>query len=173
MNNFNLLISCPRYNEVNATAEIWFTLFISGDKYPVISNLDFSGLISAATSVNNREIIAKIKDILRNDPKFFKFILKIIPIDYVCETNLTLIKELITKHYSEYIDQKDSIRIDLKRRKSKIIERESFIKVIADIFTNKVNLSTPDKIIHCEILGNMTGISFLTPNYVISINPPS
>lgn len=173
MNNFNLLISCPRYNEVNATAEIWFALFISGDKYPVISNLDFSGLISAATSINNREIIVKTKNLLSHDPKFFKFILKIIPIDYVCETNLTLIKELIKKHYRDYIDQKDSIRIDLKRRKSKIIERDSFIKVIADIFTNKVNLSTPDKIIHCEILGNMTGISFLTPNDIISIVPPS
>jgi tRNA(Ser,Leu) C12 N-acetylase TAN1 len=103
------------------------------------------------------------------DPTFFKFILKIVPIDYVCETNLNFMKEFVKTQYSNYIDEKHTFRIDLKRRKSKIIERESFIKTIANIFDNKVNLDFPDKIIRFEILGNISGISFLEPNDIISI----
>jgi tRNA(Ser,Leu) C12 N-acetylase TAN1 len=169
MNNFNLLISSSRYNEINAEAELWFTLLICGDKYPIISKLDFPGLITAATNLNNRDILLCIKDIMIKDPTFFKFILKIVPIDYVCETNLNFMKEFVKTQYSNYIDEKHTFRIDLKRRKSKIIERESFIKTIANIFDNKVNLDFPDKIIRFEILGNISGISFLEPNDIISI----
>jgi tRNA(Ser,Leu) C12 N-acetylase TAN1 len=169
MNNFNLLISSSRYNEINAEAELWFTLLICGDKYPIISKLDFPGLITAATNLNNRDILLRIKDILVKDPTFFKFILKIVPIDYVCETNLNFMKEFVKNQYRNYINEKQTFRIDLKRRKSKIIERESFIKAIANIFNNKVNLDSPDKIIRFEILGNISGISFLEPLDIISI----
>jgi tRNA acetyltransferase TAN1 len=169
MNNFNLLISSPRYNEVNATAEMWFTLLICGEKYPVISTLDYPGLITASIGLSHREVIPKIKEILRFNPNFFKFVLKIIPIDFVCETNLVLIKELVENHYYNFIYEGESIRIDLKRRKSQTIAREALIKTIANIFTNKVDLNTPDKIIRFEIMGNITGISFLEPQNIISI----
>ncbi|MFW9949428.1 MAG: THUMP domain-containing protein [Candidatus Thorarchaeota archaeon] len=169
MNKFNLLISCSRYNEMNATAEIWFTLLICDDSYPIISNSDYPGLITAATNANVREIITKIQQILVKDPNFFKFVLKIIPIDYVCETNLGLIKDIVKNNYANYINSHNSIRIEIKRRKSKIIERETLISVIANLFNNKVNLDSPDKIIRFEILGNTTGIAFLEPNSIISV----
>jgi tRNA(Ser,Leu) C12 N-acetylase TAN1 len=168
MNNFNLLISSARYNESNAAAELWFTLLICGDNYSIISTLDFPGLITAATNLDNREVLLRIKEILDKDPTFFKFILKIVPIDYVCETNLNFMKQFVKSHYSYYIHDKETFRIDLKRRKSKIIERESFINSIANIFDNKVNLVSPDKIIRFEILGNISGIAFLDPNDIIS-----
>ncbi|NHJ23363.1 MAG: hypothetical protein EAX89_02220 [Candidatus Lokiarchaeota archaeon] len=168
MNNFNLLISSSRYNETNAGAELWFTLLICGDKYPIISSLDFPGLITATTNLNNRDILSKVKEILSKDKNFFKFILKIVPIDHVCETNLNFIKEFVNFHYSQYIHENDTFRIDLKRRKSKIIERNSFINTIANLIKNKVNLDFPDKIIRFEILGNMSGISFLKPTDIIN-----
>ncbi|GAG43821.1 unnamed protein product, partial [marine sediment metagenome] len=39
LNNFNLLVSTSRYNEVNAKAEIWFTLLMCGDTYPIIQGI--------------------------------------------------------------------------------------------------------------------------------------
>ncbi|MBD3254786.1 MAG: hypothetical protein GF383_06820 [Candidatus Lokiarchaeota archaeon] len=167
MNNFNLLISFPRYNEINAMAETWFTLLICGDEYPIISNLEYLGLITALTSINHRKVIQRIKKILSEDTNFFQYILKIRPIDFVCQTDVKVIKELVEKKYRDYIKERENFKIELKRRKHELIERESFIDTIATNINNPVDLDNPDKIIRIEVLGNVSGISFFRPDEVI------
>ena len=168
MKNFNLLISTSRFNETNAKAELWFTLLICGDKYPIISNLEFPGLISALSSIDNRLIIRKVKEILHNNPNFFQFILKIIPIDFICETSVRAIKSFVDKNIDDYLNKKNSFKIDLKRRKNKFIEREKLIESVAKIIDNPVDLVNPDRTIRIEILGKISGISFLSDNDIIS-----
>ena len=163
-------MSTSRFNEVNAKAELWFLLLICGDKYPIISSIEFSGLITAFTSLNAKDVIIKVKEILEKDPNFFQFILKIIPIDYVCETSVGTIKEVIQKHREEYINYDESFKILLKRRKNENIDRNSFIENIAKLIDNKVDLTNPDKIIWIEVLGNICGIAFLKSDQIISLN---
>jgi tRNA acetyltransferase TAN1 len=170
INNFNLLISTSRYNEENAKAELWFTLLICGIEYPIISKLSFSGLLIAFVNEEIRDVIEKIKKILKDDPKFFQYILKIIPIDFVCESDTNMIEEIIKKYYMDYIEPHESFMINLKRRKSELIDREHFVNKIANILDNKVNLTSPDKIIWIEVLGNRCGISFIRSSDIISIN---
>jgi len=170
LNKFNFLVSTSRFNEVNAKAEIWFTLFMCGDKYPIISGTIYPGLITAATNIDNREIILKIKEILEKDSDFFQFILKIVPIDYVCETKLNVLKEIVEKYYPLYLNKNDSFKIELNRRKSEIIDRDILIETIAKVFNNKVDLDNPDRILRIEILGNVSGISFLNPDDIFVIN---
>lgn len=165
-----MLISTSRFNETNAKAELWFTLLLCGDEYPIISKLNFQGLLIAFTKIEKKEVIQKIKDIFTDNPKFFQYILKIIPIDYVCETQTQTISQIIESTYKEYIHRDDSFKIVLKRRKSDIIDRESIIKKIAAIFTNKVDLDHPDKIIRIEVLGDVTGICYLNPTDVIEFS---
>ena len=169
MNNFNLLVSTSRFNEVNAKAELWFTLLMCDDKYPIISGANYPGLITAATSIENREIIKNIKKILEKDATFFQFILKIIPIDYVCETNLKVIKQIVEQYHPAYLNKTNSFKIELKRRKSDTIERDAVIESVAKIIKNKVDLENPDIIIRIELLGNISGISFLNPEDIIAI----
>ncbi|GAH31805.1 unnamed protein product [marine sediment metagenome] len=169
MNNFNLLISTSRFNEVNAKAEVWFTLLMCGDEYPIISGVKFPGLITAATNIDNREVIQKIKGLLEKDPEFFQFILKIVPIDYVCETKISVIKEIVEKYYTLHIDKTNSFKIELKRRKNENIERDTIIESVAKTINNNVNLDNPDIILRIELLGNISGISFLNPNEIITI----
>ena len=140
-----------------------------GDKYPIISGTIYPGLITAATNIDNREIILKIKEILEINPEFFQFILKIVPIDYVCETKLNTLKEIIKKYYPLYLNKYDSFKIELNRRKSTIIDRDILIETIAKLFNNKVDLDNPDKILRIEILGNVIGISFLNPDDIFII----
>jgi len=168
--NFNLLISTSRYNETNAKSELWFTLLICGDNYPIISRLTYSGLIVALTNIDAKIIIRKIKKIIEKDPNFFQFILKIIPIDFVCESNLKLIVKLIKEHYKDFIKDEETYKIVLKRRKHEKIERNHLIEQIAEILSNKVMLENPDKIIRIEILGNFSGISFIKKNGIIKVN---
>ena len=170
MNNFNLLISTSRFNEVNAKAEIWFTLLICGDKYPIILGIKYPGLITATTNIDNKDVMFKIKKILEDDRDFFQFILKITPIDYVCETNVKVIKDIVEKYYPLYLNQGDSFKIELKRRKNENIDRDTIIRSVAKIINNKVDLENPDKILRIELLGNVSGISFLNPDDKIIIN---
>ena len=170
MNIFNFLVSTSRFNEVNAKAEIWFTLFMCGDKYPIISSTKYPGLIIAATNIDNKEVVLKIKKILEINPDFFQFILKIVPIDYVCETKLNAIKDFVEKYYPFYLNEDDSFKIELKRRKNEIIERDTIIEAVAKLIDNKVDLDNPDKIIRIELLGNVSGISFLNPDDIIIIH---
>jgi len=170
LNNFNLLVSTSRFNEVNAKAEIWFTLLMCGDKYPIILGIKYPGLITATTNIGNKEVILKIKKILEKDSRFFQFILKIVPINYVCETKLNVIKDFVEKYYPLYLNKEDSYKIELKRRKNEIIERDTIIESVAKIINNRVDLDNPDKILRIEILGNVSGISFLNPDDIIIIH---
>ena len=167
MKNFNLLVSTSRYNETNASAELWFSLLTCGDKYPIINNLDVSGLISALTNLNAKEVIHKLRKILKDDPHFFRFVLKMVPIDFLCESNIQVISQIIEKHHKEYINDDDSFKITLKRRNNELINRDNFIKVIADKIDYKVNLTNPDIDIRFEFIGNTCGISFLKPNDIL------
>ena len=73
------------------------------------------------------------------------------------------------QNYKNYIDEKESFKITLKRRHHQKIERENFIETVANLINNSVDLETPDKIIRFEVLGNITGISFLKKNEIITI----
>ncbi|GAG88051.1 unnamed protein product [marine sediment metagenome] len=114
--------------------------------------------------------IYDIFDFVVDYSNFFQFILKITPIDYVCETNIKIIKEFVDKYYRIYINEDQSFKIELIRRKNELVERDTVIESVAKIVNNKVNLDNPDKIIRIEILGNVTGISFLNPDDLIRIS---
>jgi tRNA acetyltransferase TAN1 len=169
MKNFNLLVSTSRFNEINAKAELWFLLLINGDHYPIISNLKFLGLITAMTSIKARIIITAIKDLLGKDPDFFQYILKIVPIDLVCETNTKLISQMVKTNYRNYIKKQDTFKIELKRRKNELVERDRLIESAAKKVENSVDLDNPDKIIRIEVLGNFTGIAFIKPEDIIRV----
>jgi len=88
----------------------------------------------------------------------------------VCETKLSVIKEFVKKYYPLYLNKEDSFKIELKRRKNEIIERDTIIESVANYINNKVDLDHPDKIIRIELLGNVSGISFLNPDDIIIIH---
>lgn len=170
MKNFNLLVSTSRFNEENAKAELWFTLLMCGVKYPIISNLNYSGLLGAFINRDIRDVVRNIKEILEANSSFFQFVLKIVPIDFVCDTDVEMINQIVKRYYKDYVNHGESFMINLKRRKSEIIERESFIQKIAAGISNPVNLTNPDKIIWIEVLGNRCGISFVENSDIITIN---
>ncbi len=169
MKNFNLLVSTSRYNETNAKSELWFILLMCGDTYPIISGIQFPGLITALTNLNSKQVLSKIKKFQKKNPNCFQFILKIVPIDFTCETDTKTIKYLIQEHHKDFLNEGESFKIILKRRHHEKIERDHFIEAIASTIDYKVDLENPDKIIRVEILGNITGISFLKESEIINV----
>lgn len=140
-----------------------------GDTYPIISGIQFPGLITALTNMNSKQVISKIKKIQKKRPHFFQFILKIVPIDFTCETDIKTIKYIIQENHRDFLNERESFKIILKRRHHEKIEREHFIETIASDLDYKVDLEHPDKIIRIEILGNISGISFLKESEVIRV----
>ncbi len=138
-----------------------------GDTYPIISRLTFPGLITALTEIDAKAVIRKIRKILKENPYFFQYILKIIPIDFVCETNTKILAHLIQDHYKTFIKERDSFKIILNRRKHEKIERNTLIERIAAGIHNKVDLENPDKVIRIEVFGNFSGVSFLQKKEII------
>ncbi|MHA2038317.1 MAG: THUMP domain-containing protein [Promethearchaeota archaeon] len=138
-----------------------------GDTYPIISILTYPGLLTALTERDAKIVIRKMQEILKENPHFFQYILKIIPIDFVCETNTRTLANLIQNHYKTFIKEQESFKITLKRRKHEKIERNTLIERIASGIDNKVDLENPDKVIRIEILGNFSGVSFLQKKDVI------
>ncbi len=104
---------------------------------------------------------------MKNDTQFFQYILKIVPIDYVCESNTKKLANLIQDNYKTYIKDKDSFKVVLKRRKHEKIERHTFIERVTKGINNKVDLENPDKVIRIEVLGNFSGVSFLEKKEII------
>ncbi|MFW9998979.1 MAG: THUMP domain-containing protein [Candidatus Hodarchaeota archaeon] len=170
MKNFNLLVSTSRFNEINAKSELWFILLMCGDTYPIISGIQFPGLITALTNLNSKYVISKIKKFQKKNYNFLQFILKIVPIDFTCETDTKTIKNVIQEHHKNFFTNGESFKIILKRRHHEKIERKSFIDDIASKIDYKVDLENPDKVIRIEILGNISGISFLRKNEIVKIN---
>jgi len=140
-----------------------------GDIYPIISKLSFSGLIGALSNIEAKKIIHTIQQILKRNPNFFQFILKIIPIDYICETKIKVMSNLIHENHKKFMNEGDSFKIVLKRRKHEGIERDNLIDRIASGIDYKVDLENPDIVIRIEVLGNYCGISFLAPNDIIRL----
>lgn len=142
---------------------------ICGDTYPIISGIQFPGLVTGFTNLDPKKVISKINKILERSPNFFQYIMKVVPIDFICETDTNTIKRIIQENQKKFINRDESFKITLKRRKHEKIERINFIKVIAKLIDNKVDLENPDKIIRIEVLGNISGISFLKKNEIVKI----
>ncbi|NVM55822.1 MAG: hypothetical protein HWN66_19135 [Candidatus Helarchaeota archaeon] len=164
--DFNLLISCPRFHERDATAEIWYLFSNIGVEDVKTELTPFPGLITAKTSHDPIESIKKLRKLIEEDPIFLRFVLKIIPIEVIIETTLENIIT-IANEFGKRISERETFRITLKKRRTAFDSQELIIKV-AEFIDRTVNLTKPDRIFMIQILGDITGISLLEPKDIIS-----
>lgn len=147
-------------------AEVMYLYSIIGDDNLISEQTIFPGLIIAKTNQNTFESIKKLRILIENDPLILRFVLKIIPIDEIVESSQEKIIEK-AKELSEGISETETFRISIKTRYTMLDSRDLVIKV-ADLIDRKVNLTKPDKILMIQILGQITGISLLRPNDILS-----
>jgi tRNA acetyltransferase TAN1 len=125
-----------------------------------------SGLIVCFTSLNPFVIINNIKRIASEEPWKIRFILRLIPIEVVVNTNVEEISEAALK-LAERINENESYKIDIEKRFS-TIDRMEIIDSIAKHINRKVNLEDPDRIILIEIIGKEAGISLIKKDDIFS-----
>ncbi len=163
--DFNLLISCPRFHEREALAEVWYLYSNIGDDEVRGEPVSFPGLVVAKTKLDPILSIGQLKNIINDDNSYLRFVLKIIPIERVLETSLDDIIKTVQELMNR-IKEDESFRIRLKTRFSPFNSQELIVKV-ASYIDRKVDLTNPDKILMLQILGTVTGISILKPDDIL------
>jgi len=166
LRDFNLLVTTRRGDEDNACSEIWYLLKEIGDEAAEVDKTGVSGLIAVKSSFNPFEVIAKLREILKERPYEFRYSLRIIPIEKVIRTDLNEISRTATELASK-IGKNESFRVTVEKRFTKTSSRD-IIEAAASNIDRKVNLTNPDKILLIEVIGGLTGISIIKPDDILS-----
>ena len=162
----NLIITCSRNFEEEASNEISDILQILGDDKAAVKNSEFSGIVIVDTSLDPFEAIDKIRKKILDEPWSIRYCHRFIPIHESTHTTLDAIVRSVQKHVNN-MQADDSYRITIEKRGSELSSKE-IINSIAEIIRNKVSLEEYDWNIMIEIIGNVTGVSVLKDQDIVS-----
>ena len=163
----NLIVTCARHFEQDATDEISMILGEMGDDTPRIEESDLSGILLIKTTVDPVAVCRMIREKIRDEPWTIRYVLRVIPIYGWIRTDL---EGIVSKSIdlAGTIPEGGKYRITIEKRNSNVSTSE-IISRIADAIKRDVSLERPDRIILVEIFGAYTGISVLEDGDVLSV----
>ncbi|MCS7364973.1 MAG: THUMP domain-containing protein [archaeon GB-1867-035] len=167
MKEFNLLISTQRGRENDCISELWYLFREIGDEKAIYEKTGIPGLIIVKSSLNPFEAVRRLREMAEERPWEFRYVLKVTPIEIVVSTDIKEIKEAVTK-LKDKISPQETFRVTVNKRATTLSSME-IIEAAASVINRKVNLKNPDKIIQIEVLGQVTGISIIEPQDILSI----
>lgn len=162
--NFNLIATTYRNMENRLIEELEEIL---SDEKIIFIRTKISGLVLCLTEEDPYKIINKIKDIVKEYPWRVRFVLRLIPIDLVTNTDLDDISREAIK-LANKIRGDESYKIEVEKRFTNLHSKD-IIEKIAEKIDRKVRLDNPDWIILIEIVGKDTGISVLKADDIFSL----
>ena len=163
----NLIVTCPRNLEPEAESEIKKILNELDDQEPEISQTDMRGILMVNTILEPLKIIDWVKNKINDEPWFFRYCLRIIPVQKTTDTDIDKIKQNVM-NLKSIIQENDSYRITVEKRNSNVPSSQ-IINEIAKTIPNKVSLDEPDWVILVEIFGEKTCISILKNDSIFSL----
>lgn len=164
--NCNLLVTTFRYKEIDASDELSQLLDMLGDKEPSIEITSISGIILANTHLDPLQIVENCREMVRNEPWRFRYVLRIIPLEKICRAELTDIHNVVNQLCPK-IGQHETFMVMIEKRHTKLHSKEIISTVTSDI-DKKVNLDNPNWIILIQIVNRLAGISILRSNQIFS-----
>lgn len=162
----NLLVTTFRYKESDASDELSQLLDLLGDKEPSIEITSISGIILANTRLDPLQIVENCREMVRNEPWRFRYLLRIIPLEKICRAELTDINNVV-KQLCPKIGQHETFMVMIEKRHTKLHSKEIISTVTSDI-DRKVSLDNPSWIIIIQIVNGLAGISILRSNQIFS-----
>jgi len=125
------------------------------------------GIAVVHTSLNNREVIQKCKELLKSG-FVFRFAIKWVPVDFWSETSLDSIKKVIDEKVAVGIGENETWGMQVEKRRWQKYHTIQIIEPLAAGINRKVNLSSPDKLIRIDLVGERTAVSLLKPGEIFS-----
>lgn len=167
LREFNLLATTYRRFERNACSELRYLLGEIDDSAPTVEKTGVAGLIAAKTTFNPFDVIEKFRKILHERSYEFRYMLRVIPIEKIVQTDLAEIQIAATELSSKISDD-ETFRVTVEKRFTQTPTKD-FIEAAAAKIERKVDLNNPDKILLIEVIGGLTGLSVIKPNEILSI----
>ena len=167
MKDFNLLVSSARGTEREANYEMEYLLREQGDSSPSTDFALVSGLTVAKTKLDPEKVISRLRHVLKYRPWQFRYILKVKPVEEVVPCEISAIGEAVVKK-AKKVKADETFRVSLEKRRSHVSSRE-IIDAVAQKIPRKVELRNPDKIVLIEVIGNVAGVSVISPNGILGI----
>lgn len=161
-----MLVTTHRCMESEAAAEINALLAEAGDERPDVSYTGVSGLLTCRTSLDALEAIERIRKMVEEDPWKVRYVLRLIPIEKVVNTDLEEIRKAAIELASR-ISEGETYRITVEKRRSSMHSMD-IISAVAPLIERKVSLEKQDWIVLIEVVGKETGISVIRPNSIFS-----
>ncbi len=163
---FNLLVTTYRHMESEAGAEISALLKEIGDKGPEVSYTAVSGLLTCKTELDPLDAVQRIKKIVQDEPWKVRYVLRLIPIDIVVNTDIDDIKNAVQNLVAR-IKENETFRVTVEKRRSSIGSMET-LEAVAALVNRKVSLERQDWVVLIEVVGKETGVSVIKPENVFS-----
>jgi tRNA acetyltransferase TAN1 len=167
LRDFNLLATTYRGFERNACSELLNLLSDIGDSSLTVEKTGVAGLIAANTTLSPFDVIEQFRKILHERSYEFRYMLRIIPIEKVVQTDLAEI-QVVAAELSSKIGKDETFRVTVEKRFTQTTSRD-IVEAAAAKIERKVNLSKPDKILLVEVVGGFTGLSLIKPDQILSV----
>lgn len=164
----NLIVTCARHLESDTEDELLDVLEELGDADAKVSITNMSGVVTVNTRLDPIEIVRKVREKILDEPWSIRYCLRIIPIQKTIGTEIEEIEQAATDFANSQISDDETYRILVEKRNSNMSSQEIITKIAGKI-GNKVSLEAPDRILLIEILGNMTGVSVLKKDDILSV----
>jgi tRNA acetyltransferase TAN1 len=168
LNNFNLIATTYRYREFDAIDEMLDLLDDIGDSDASFEVTNISGLITGKTHLDPFQVIEKFKSIIRSEDWRFRYVLRVIPIESVTNSNLSEIAMAAIELSKRKITSPDSFKLSVEKRHNSFLRSSELIRTIAKEIDNPVDLDSPSWIVLVEILGNVTGIAVIHQDQIFN-----
>lgn len=167
MNDFNLLVSSPRFREEDAFDEILDLLDAFGDPDAEAEVTRVAGIILARTSIDPVAVVEKLKALVSSDPWEIRYVLRVLPVEKVVPAELEDIAGAAGSMAAKRIPEDASFKIMVEKRHSDLHSRE-IIDYVAQEVKRKVDLENPSWVVLVEIVGRHAGVSVITPDKLFS-----
>lgn len=168
LRDFNLVVSTYRNRENDCIAELWYFARELGDKQLDASRTGLPALVVAKTSLDPEYFASKAREKVLENPWYFRYVLKIVPIHVVVESTLEEISRAALTLAASRMSPEETYKVEAKIRLSDL-SRESVIDAIASQLKNKVDLTNPQKLIVVEVFGEVVGVAVIPPDLVVSM----
>ena len=167
MRDFNLLVSSARGTESEASHEMRYLLREMGDLSPTTDFAPVSGLTVAKTVLEPIRVVSGMRRVLKYRPWQFRYILKVKPVERVVPCDISAIGAAVVDRLKKFaIDE--TFRVSVEKRRSQVSSQQ-IIDSVASKVPRKVELRNPDKIVLIEVIGDLAGVSVISPRSILGI----
>jgi tRNA acetyltransferase TAN1 len=164
--NYNLMVTTFKNRESEAIDELSQLLDMLGEKEASVEITPISGIILANTHLDPIQIVENCKEMVRNEPWRFRYVLRIVPLEIICRAEMIEIDSVV-KQLCRKIAPHETFMVMIEKRHSNLHSKEIISTVTSDL-NMKVNLDNPNWIILIQIINRLAGISILRSNQIFS-----